>query len=771
MFLNKHNCVLAISAVFLFFLVSFIVVAEVVTDVAEQNNHHINIPYTNTIENYHIDGYLDESFWLQANTISLNIVNFPWDNTPSPIKTEAKLIENGKSLFIAFIAYDPNPEDILANYGNRDSHWDDDIVGIKIDSQNSHQLNYEFLSNPVGEQMDSIFNRLTNEKNDLWDGIWYSAGRITAQGYIVEMEIPLRILNFVSSKKEKLWPIELFRTYPRENWLRLSHVPLDKNIACKMCQYPLAKGFKLAQTSQNILLTPAIVVSNEHNRDIYQPTKQWQHHNTTDISLDARWAPNSNNVLNATINPDFSAVEADNGQLAVNQNFALFYSEKRPFFLENSEYFSSNFDLVYTRNIVSPDYGIKFTGTNQKHTYGFFISNDQQTNILLPGNLNSNIAILNTESKSAALSYRYHYSQQLSLGIISTLRESDNYHNYVLGIDGKYQINDSNSFKAQLLSSNTLHSQPLEHSQFSEPTANESFSDQAFQFSFEHNSQYWQAIAKHQTINELFRADLGFVPNADFKQNDIFINRRFYAPNNAIWQEANINAQWLIKHNENGELIAKSWLTNYSLTGAYQSTFEISTQNTKEVGLRHNENINAIDNNTNLFSTQAITFNAQSTYINNLLLSASYTFGKEIDYQNNRLADLKEWSSYTSWFVNKHLELEFDVINKQLFNDNGTIFNAKLLDTRISYHFGINSSLKFSVIYFDIEHNKANNPLAEVMAQEKELSTQLIYTYQLNPQTAFYLGYSDLHFQDDYLFKFEQERKTFFSKISYAWLP
>lgn len=764
MLFKKHGCEWFTIAVFLIFLFPFVVIAQ-------QSIQPINIPFSNTTEHYQIDGYLNEEFWLKANTVSLDIVNFPWDNSPSPIKTEAKLIENGKSLFIAFIAHDPNPEDILANFGDRDSQWDDDVVGLKIDSQNSLQLNYEFVSNPIGEQMDSIFNRLTDKKNELWDGIWYSAGRITKQGYIVEIEIPLRILNFEPSNEEKTWPIELFRTYPRESWLRLSHVPLDKNIACKVCQYPSAKGFQSAKTSQNILLTPAIVASNEHYRDLYQPNKQWQHQNNTDISLDARWAADSNNVLNATINPDFSIVEADSGQLDVNQNFALFYDEKRPFFLENSEFFSSNFDLVYTRNIVSPDYGAKFTGTYKKHTYGVFLSNDQQTNILLPGNLSSDIVILNTDSKSAALSYRYNYSQQLSLGFISTLRQANNYHNYVLGVDGKYQINDSNSFKAQLLSSNTLHPQNIEQDKLSASELNENFADQAVQFSFEHNSQYWQAIAKHQKINKNFRADLGFMPNNDFQQDDLFINRRFYAPHNSLWHEANINAQWLIKHNENGELIEKNWLTNYTIIGAYQSTFTINTENAKEVGLRKNENINAIDNNTDLFSTQAISLNAESVYINNLLLALNYTVGKEIDYKNNRLADLSEWGYYASWFVNKHLELEIDVLNKKLSNNSGSIFNAQLFDTRISYHFNVKSSLKFSVIYFDIEHNKANNPIADVLAQEKELSTQLIYTYQLNPQTAFYLGYSDSRFQDDNLFKFEQERKTFFSKISYAWLP
>ena len=110
--------------------------------------------------------------------------------------------------------------------------------------------------------------------------------------------------------------------------------------------------------------------------------------------MDIRWGINQNFYLNATINPDFSQVEADVAQLNVNNTFSLFYPERREFFLDGADYFNTHAKMVYTRNILSPDYGIKLTGKSEAHTYGLFFTNDKTTNFIIPGNQASFIASL-----------------------------------------------------------------------------------------------------------------------------------------------------------------------------------------------------------------------------------------------------------------------------------------------------------------------------------------------------------------------------------------
>jgi len=212
------------------------------------------IPHTeNSIK---IDGDLNDDSWDQALSISLNIVNNPWHNLPSPVTTTAKIIEDGEYLYVAFIADDPHPEEIIGFLGDRDTKWGDDLVGIKLDTFNSRRLNYEFFVNPFGVQNDSIHNEVTSETNDLWDGIWYSYGKITKQGYQVEIAIPFNILNFEQGDNEKTWAIELVRLYPRNERLRISHMPIDRDNACWICQMPEIKGFKQAKIGRNLTLTP-----------------------------------------------------------------------------------------------------------------------------------------------------------------------------------------------------------------------------------------------------------------------------------------------------------------------------------------------------------------------------------------------------------------------------------------------------------------------------------------------------------------------------------
>ena len=137
--------------------------------------------------------------------------------------------------------------------------------------------------------MTLFFNEITGEANDLWDGIWYSYGKITERGYQVEIAIPYNILNFEEDGKEKKWAIELLRIYPRETTLRISHTPLDRDNPCWLCQYPEAVGFANAETGNNIRLTPAVTASKNQTKDIYDPNSQWQDDNDMAAGLDLRW--------------------------------------------------------------------------------------------------------------------------------------------------------------------------------------------------------------------------------------------------------------------------------------------------------------------------------------------------------------------------------------------------------------------------------------------------------------------------------------------------
>jgi len=742
------------------------------TSIAQENTAtmtQLNIPHTDlTLE---VDGELSDAVWQQALNVPLNIVNSPWNNKPSPVSTTAKVIENGEFLYIAFIAQDPNPELIQGFLGDRDTRWYDDLVGFKLDTYNNRRLNYEFFVNPYGVQHDAIFNEMTGSKDEAWDGIWQSAGKMTNNGYQVEIAIPYHILNFDDNDDVKTWAMELVRLYPRDTRLRISHIELDRDDACWLCQIPEITGFKDAKASKNLMLTPTLVASKNESRTIFQPNSDWQSENDLDAGLDLRWGINANTLLNVTVNPDFSNVESDAGQLSVNKTFSLFYDEKRQFFVENSEYFSSNFDLVYTRNIADPEYGAKLTGTQGKHSYAAFMTNDTQTNIIMPGNTGSRLLSLDEDSEVGAIKYRYDINDDLSVGVISTLRQTDNYHNFVSGLDSKYRLDDSNSFQAQILLADTK-----DAAQYTDSNQEESFNDHAFKVQYEHDSEYWQVFAEHQEIGAKFRADLGFMPRADYQKTNVLINRLLYGQPDSAWQEMKFAGQWQILHNENGELLERSVSTSFNIDGPMLSIFDVMLVAADKVGLRRHEldftlpRDNSIDGNTDRFQENQIVIYGAIQPTTQISTEIELTVGDKIDYGNNRLGDITELYGNISYNVNKHLEFEFSHTYSDLEADSANVFKENLTELRVSYQFNVNSYLKFNLVYTDIDFNLANNPNAYT-AKNNNLSTQLIYAYKINPQTVFYLGYSDNSYQDDRLKSLERNQRTIYSKISYAWLP
>ena len=252
----------------LFIAYANITYAQQTTSKANLANDFARLTIPNIAGKMKIDGELDDTQWQQAKQLELNYVTRPFENTRPPVSTQVKIFENGDTLYVAFIAQDPKIENISAFYRDRDGIWSDDLVGIKIDTFNDGRLAYQFFVNPHGIQADSIQNEMTGRESDSWDGIWQSAGKIVADGYQVEMAIPLRILNFEEGSDNKNWGAELVRFYPRADRLRISNMPLDRNNSCNLCQMGSIGGFKQAKQGKNLALVPTLVLGKGQRRDL-----------------------------------------------------------------------------------------------------------------------------------------------------------------------------------------------------------------------------------------------------------------------------------------------------------------------------------------------------------------------------------------------------------------------------------------------------------------------------------------------------------------------
>ncbi len=765
------------------------------------NTHNEIIDIPKTSGSMVIDANLNEPQWKSAKKVLINNVTRPYDNIPSPVHTEALIMESDGYFYLAFIAKDPDVKEIRAFLKDRDKSWGEDLVGIKIDTYNDQRSAYRFLVNPLGVQIDGIESEVTKKESDAWDGIWESAGKIVSDGFVVEMALPLRMLNFKESDDKQTWGIELLRYYPRNEQLRLSNIHLDRGNDCEICQIATASGFKGAKQGSNFTIAPAIVLGAQESRD---DNNEWQRENNTEASVDVRWGITPDWLLNATINPDFSTVEADNAQLNINNTFALFNREKRPFFLDNQDYFDSDYNLVYTRNINAPNYGAKLTGRENNHAFGLFVTDDKNTNILIPGNRSSSVATIEDESQAAAFRYRYSYNDDITLGWISTLRTGENYSNNVNGIDARFRLNTFDVFKFQSLISQTEYPDDL-FQQFCDVDENQdasdcatpaqtndceigdciynesvlrtlkddSFTGNAFKAGYYHNDENWEYRVTYNRQNAGFRGDLGFMSRVDHNKIVIGGERKWYAEPGNWWSRFTLYSDWDITHNDDKELIEKEFDINAQLSASYNSYFRLSYTNRESVGSRLDRSNIAIAGNTTLFTENQYRLFSEIEPVLGFYINANLTWGDQIDYRNNRLGTINRLSNNIRWNINKHLEVRLKQTFSKLDADGGNVFIARLSDLRTTYQFNVQSFLRLSIIFNNTSRNPNNylySAAEDIDRHSKTLSTELLYAYKINPQTVFYLGYSDYHYSDETFNELEQEQRSLFMKFSYAWI-
>jgi hypothetical protein len=206
-----------------------------------------------TSETPAIDGNYSPAEWSGATLVQLTNETSPAQNIPALVKTDVYVMEDGASLLIAFIAEDPAPEKIRAFYRDRDRAFQDDFVGVVIDTFNDERRAFKFFVNPLGVQMDLTQDDVARREDDSWNALWESAGVITATGFIVEMRIPLKQLRFPGGLEQQTWGIDLVRSYPRDLKHRLSNNISDYSISCYLCQLQKTQGFSSADPAPPLI--------------------------------------------------------------------------------------------------------------------------------------------------------------------------------------------------------------------------------------------------------------------------------------------------------------------------------------------------------------------------------------------------------------------------------------------------------------------------------------------------------------------------------------
>jgi hypothetical protein len=328
-----------------------------------------------------VDGRLDEPPWSEAARLGGFWQHQPVDGRLAEEQTEILVWYSPEAIHFGIVASDSQPEAIRATVADRDNLDRDDNVTIYLDTFCDRRRAFFFTVNPLGAQQDGVqtegagsaghvmgFNQGDRNPDYQFD----SKGTLTPTGYVVEVRIPFKSLRYPGNG-EQTWGINVQRKIQRTGY-QDTWTDVRRASSSFLGQAGSIAGLRdmkrgVVTEVQPFLAASVNGVSGADGRFARENADYTP-------GVNARLGF-TNTSIDATVNPDFSQVESDAGQVTVNERFALYYPEKRPFFLEGNELFATPNQLVYTRQIVQPIAGGKVTGKAGQTTFAYLVARDR----------------------------------------------------------------------------------------------------------------------------------------------------------------------------------------------------------------------------------------------------------------------------------------------------------------------------------------------------------------------------------------------------------
>jgi hypothetical protein len=720
---------------------------------------------TKALSKIEVDGVLDEEAWAAAPAILLPFEWQPGDNIPAPVRTECLVTYDIHNLYIGFRCFDPEPRKIRAHLMDRDDTDTlilDDHISFMVDAFNDERRAFQFRVNPMGVQADAIFSELEGYEDFSWDAIWAAAAKITDWGYAIEVAIPLSQLRFRKSEGPQTWGFSAERSWPRDTRHRMTSHPRSRNVNCILCQFNKLTGFEGIIPGKAIELNPTFTASRtdamkpeeypdgslERGKPDYEP------------GLTAKWGITPNFILNATANPDFSQVEADVAQFEINRRFALFYPEKRPFFLEGADFFLTPVQAVFTRTVADPLWGTKLTGKSGRTAMGFFGAQDEITNFIFPSNQGSVQSSLDQNAYGGVFRLRQDIGRMSTLGVLYTGRAGNDYYNHVAGADGFLRLDQKSSIIFQFLHSETDYPEAIALAYGQRDTR---FGGNAVNLQFQHFSRNWIIQTSYEDLSPGFRADYGFVPRVDTRRGEASLFRQIWGKPKSWFNLIRLGAGGEVVYNHNGALTDRG----LTLVGMYQGNLETQL----------NVNVNFVRTfyDGRYFDTAYGTFDFRIRPFSGSEIGVEGMAGQAIDFAGSRLADIFAAGPTASFNLFRRLNLGFGHTYERLSISGDTIYTANLSQAKILWNFSVRAFVRAILQYRDLEQNPAMSVIP-VDSRTKRLFTQFLFSYKLNPRTVLFLGYSDNSMGgvfDSWLgparVGITRTDRTFFMKVGYAW--
>ena len=702
-----------------------------------------------------VDGDLSDPGWQGAAVLDRFWETRPGDNVPPKVKTTAWVAYDDQHLYIGLRCEDPDPSSIRAPFVERDEVvGTDDNVAILLDTRGDGLTALELRVSPRGQQGDAVFNDASQNEDFSPDAFYDTAARVTDFGWAAEMRIPFSSLRYPKRDAQE-WRILVWRNYPREQRYAIHSRPIPRGSDCLVCHAQPMIGLSGLPASGGLVLAPYVAgqdvaTAPSPGEPLGDPDR------TGDVGIDVKWQPSAGHTIDATVNPDFSQVESDVAQIAVNNRFALFFPEKRPFFMEGVELFDTPVQAVYTRTITSPRWGGRATGRWGRTSYAVLAADDRGGgSVVLPGPTGSDLALQDFGSFVGIARARREIGASYA-GALFTGREVDGGgYNRVLGPDFAWRAGPKDRVAGQVLWSET---QTPDRPDLAAEWDARRLSGHGLDVSWQHEAEGPVGAARYRDFADGFRADAGFVPRVGYREGRAAGGWAFFA--DGLVTAFRPQAEATYAEDRDGQVLAREYSAGFFLAGRRNLTafanLDFETERTGEKLLSTTNGNLAVQ----VDPSRAVT-----------RVGFEVQLGESIDLANEQVGTGGELTAFAT--LRPHPRVTLDLQGARRWLDvpragggDGRLFTSSVFRTRAFVHFSSRAYLRLVGQWVGTTNDPALYPYP-VDPKEGGFEGSALFTYKVNWQTALYVGYGDeraLDSRDD----LRRTSRQLFAKVSYA---
>ena len=661
------------------------------------------------------------------------IQNTPNDGKPATEQTEVWMGRTKTRLYVVFVCHDEHVRLVRTHLARRENVLKDDNVTMLIDPFLDRRHGVLFQVNPTGVQADAAWSE-TNGADYSYDQVWDSEARITTKGWIALISIPFLSLRFPATRSN--WGVIFERNLPRNSevdyWPRVS-----ANVSGILSQEGSLKGIEGVTGSHNIQLNPYALAQNEHDLLTLDPNSPYFSSRAFEGTAggEAKFVLKDAIVFDATINPDFSDVESDQPQFTVNQRYPVYFPELRPFFLENATYFSTPIQLLYTRNIIRPEFGMRITGKVGRTNLGLLAIDDREPGQTVP----EGDPLYHKRAGFFVGRVTEDVGKDSSIGAIYTDEEFGGGWNRIGGIDFTWRANPKWTIFGQAVESSTKGSRP-DGQAVVFPTGYAA--GPASYLEVNRSAHAFNLDSTYKDFSTGFQSQVGFIQTTDFRNDQTHATYQWFPKHSEIQSfglETNQNIAWDHQHNR---VYHYSTFDPFVLLPRNIVVAPIGGQNSDTVGPQDGYPMTYNDNFTENFGG----FVARGQPFSQFNFNFTGLRGGNVNYNPpTSTAPFLLNQDYVQLLLTLQPIRQLTADQTYLLDrdhdahNNAFVYESQVLRTKLNYQFTRALSARVIVEY----DSTLANPIETSLARTKQVQTQALLTWLPHPGTAIYVGWNN----------------------------